>query len=94
MRKEIGGLLRFAPGRLGARKARAPCCCGARCCAASRLPCVDLGDELRPEAPGGAGPRLLSGAGMATGSAKRAMRQPWLAKKWAGAMRPENGGQV
>jgi hypothetical protein len=49
--KKIGGLLRFAPGRLWARKARAPCCCGIRRCAVSRLPYADLGNELRPRPP-------------------------------------------
>jgi len=47
--KKIGGLLRFAPGRLGARKARAPLCCRIRGDLASPLPCADLGSELRPK---------------------------------------------
>jgi hypothetical protein len=40
MGKEIGGLLRFAPGRLGARKLRAPAWCVIRCWVGLWLPCV------------------------------------------------------
>jgi hypothetical protein len=71
MRKEkkIGGLLRFAPGRLGARKARASLCCGIRGDLASRLPCADLGSELRPKALQGVRASLPVLAGAATGSA-------------------------
>jgi len=70
MGKEIGGLLRFAPGRLGARKPRAPSWCGIRRRVVSWLPCATPGDELDTEA------RIVrvSAAvttGMATGSAKR-----------------------
>jgi hypothetical protein len=36
----IGGLLRFAPGRLGARQERAPAGCGIRQWVVSWLPCV------------------------------------------------------
>jgi hypothetical protein len=67
--KKIGGLLRFAPGRLGARKARAPLCCGIHPDLASRLPCADLGSELRPKALQNARASLAVCAGMATGSA-------------------------
>jgi len=38
--KMIGGLLRFAPGRLGARQLRAPCCCEVWWWVGSWLPCV------------------------------------------------------
>jgi hypothetical protein len=69
-RRMIGGLLRFAPGRLGARQDRAPCCCGIRCLAVSWFSCVDLGGELDTEARAISGSRLLVGR-MATGSAKR-----------------------
>lgn len=67
--KKIGGLLRFAPGRLGARKARAPLCCGIHGDLASRLPCADLGSELRPKALQSARASLAVWAGMATGGA-------------------------
>jgi len=52
--KKIGSLPRFAPGRLGARKASARLCRGIHGDLASRLPCADLGSELRPKALQGA----------------------------------------
>ena len=57
----IGGLLRFAPGRLGARQGHAPSCRGIRWRVVSWLSCVDLGDELDTEARAIGGSRLLVG---------------------------------
>jgi hypothetical protein len=82
VRKEkIGGLLRFAPGRLGARKARAPLGYGIHGDLASRLPCADLGSELRPKALQSGRASLPVWAGMATGSAMaRCVSCGWLAE--------------
>jgi len=53
----IGGLLRFAPGRLGARQDRAPGCCGFRWWVVSWLPCVTPETSWNPRsAPSGEGP--------------------------------------
>jgi hypothetical protein len=77
----IGGLLRFAPGRLGARKGRAPWSCGSRRWAAYWLPWRVLGDELGTRGPARCcGSRMLSEAGMATGGATwaRCVSRGWL----------------
>src|SRR5215475_3089893 len=80
----IGGLLRFAPGRLGARTARAPACRVIGWWVVSWLPCVTPGDELEPAGPrpheGGPGGAVW--AGMATGSAIRAcVSRDWLKRE-------------
>ena len=70
----IGGLLRFAPGRLGARTVRAPWCCGIRWRVVSWLSCVTPGDELETEPAMRRGRRLSS----RDGNRRRAnaVRQP------------------
>ena len=47
----IGGLLRFAPGRLGARQDRAPRWCGIRWGVVSWLPYLPRGTSSTPEGP-------------------------------------------
>ena len=56
----IGGLLRFAPGRLGARKHRAPSWCWIRRWVVSWLPCVTPETSWNPS-PHEAGRAVLSG---------------------------------
>jgi len=65
----IGGLLRFAPGRLGARTLRAPRHCGIRWWVVSWLPSVTPKTSWTPSPARAAGLGVLSWAGMATGSA-------------------------
>ena len=65
----IGGLLRFAPGRLGARQDRAPAGCVIGRWVGSRLPCRASHVELDTRGPHMAGPVWSSRAGMATGGA-------------------------
>jgi hypothetical protein len=87
-REMIGGLLRFAPGRLGARQDRAPAWCEIRWWVVSSLPCGAPGDELGTR-------RRAKRAGRAClsrdGNRQRAcgaVRQPWLAERlWGSAGR-------
>jgi hypothetical protein len=80
-REMIGGLLRFAPGRLGARQDRAPGACGFRWWVVSWLPCVTPGDELDTRARARADRAMLSGRDGNRQRASRAMRQLWLAEE-------------
>jgi hypothetical protein len=59
----IGGLLRFAPGRLGARQDRAPSSCVFRWWVVSSLPCGAPGDELVTRARAVTGRAVLSEPG-------------------------------
>jgi hypothetical protein len=79
-REMIGGLLRFAPGLLGARQDRAPGVCEFRCWVGSWLPCVTPGDELGIPTPREAGRAGAVWAGMATGGAQvaRSVSRGWL----------------
>ena len=76
----IGGLLRFAPGRLGARKDRAPRGCRTRWWGASWLPCVTSETSWNLETRDDAGGLACCLAGMATGSAigTRCVSRGWL----------------
>jgi hypothetical protein len=78
--EQIGDLLRFAPGRLGARQDRAPLHCVVRLWVVPWLSCVDLGDELDTEAHAIGGSRLLVDRD-GNRQRKARMRQPWLAKE-------------
>ncbi len=78
--EQIGDLLRFAPGRLGARQDRAPLHCVVRLWVVPWLSCVDLGDELDTEAHAIGGPLLLVDRD-GNRQRKARMRQPWLAKE-------------
>jgi hypothetical protein len=77
-REMIGGLLRFAPGRLGARQDRAPVGCGIGRWVVSWLPCVAPRDKLDSRARTNRAGRCCL-AGMATGSAlwRGALRAGW-----------------
>jgi hypothetical protein len=70
-RRMIGGLLRFAPGRLGARQDRAPWECGIGRWVVWWLPCDAPGDELGDARAARARVRLCCLAGIATGGARR-----------------------
>jgi hypothetical protein len=76
----IGGLLRFAPGRLGARQDRAPWWCVIRWMVVSWLPYVTPPDELDPEPDEVRRVRAgLDRDGNRQRTARQ--RQPWLAEE-------------
>jgi hypothetical protein len=66
----IGGPLRFAPGRLGARIVRAPACRVIGSWVVSWLPCRASQTSWTPR-PAQIGGSLAVEAGMATGGAQR-----------------------
>jgi hypothetical protein len=78
----IGGLLRFAPGRLGARQDRAPAGCVIGRWVGSWLPYVTPAASWTPEARTVASPgRVVSDRDGNRQRVTRAMRQPWLAER-------------
>ena len=76
----IGGLLRFAPGRLGARQDRAPSRCGNCRWVGSWLSCLTPATSWTPEARTGRVSLVVSGRDGNRQRVTRAMRQPWLAE--------------
>jgi len=75
----IGGLLRFAPGRLGARQDRAPAWCAIPWRAVSWLPCVSPETSWNPSPRKDTGSvRCLDRGG--NRQREERMRQPWLAE--------------